>query len=336
MKVKNLLFSLCLLLAIFFGGGNEAQAVTKLDVYANSELAETEAILYDGNAMLPMREVFGMFGCDNVEWNQEDKSVTAIYGIKTLELQVGNDQAMMTRGDSEAEAMDLAQAPVIVDGRTYLPLRFIAEEFYSYITYENHKVYMSVPFKFEDNCWYQCSSYFQAEYYEPTWKKITSNVDTDLITDEGIYRRIILESGMMNDTYGLYFLGNDGTQKYIGGVGNRDYAILDNKVVYRESSSSPLSRSTLIKAYDFVAEPNISLDLGVDDYYYGTKHSKDGADLPEWKATDEGVYAIGYHWESLVEGEVLDVEKFNETYGYYFLPYEGGTHELIQSLEYKY
>lgn len=74
----------------------------------------------------------------------------------------------------------------------------------------------------------------------------------------------------------------------------------------------------------------------MDDYYYGTKHSKDGEDLPEWKATDEGVYAIGYHWEALVEGEVLDVEKFNETYGYYFLPYEGGTQELIQSLEYKY
>ncbi|HOC53087.1 MAG TPA: stalk domain-containing protein, partial [Caldisericia bacterium] len=88
---------------------------------------EAAPFIKDGRTMVPLRFIAEAFGA-NVEWIPETKginiSLELASAVHTIGLQVGNPTAIV---DGEVVTLDVA--PVIVNGRTFVPIRFIAESF---------------------------------------------------------------------------------------------------------------------------------------------------------------------------------------------------------------
>ena len=86
---------------------------------------KVEAQLINNRTMVPLRKIFESLGC-TIDWNQETKTVTAKSNGKTIKLTIGSSDAYVSNGASE-EKIVLDSGPIIVENRTLVPLRFIAE-----------------------------------------------------------------------------------------------------------------------------------------------------------------------------------------------------------------
>ncbi|MGC8943760.1 MAG: copper amine oxidase N-terminal domain-containing protein, partial [Caldisericia bacterium] len=88
---------------------------------------EAAPFIKDGRTMVPLRFIAEAFGAQ-VEWIPETKGINISLELKsavhTIGLQVGNPTAIV---DGQVVTLDVA--PVIVNGRTFVPLRFVAEAF---------------------------------------------------------------------------------------------------------------------------------------------------------------------------------------------------------------
>ncbi|MHB8071583.1 MAG: stalk domain-containing protein [Candidatus Cryosericum sp.] len=95
-------------------------------VNLNNEFKTLEAapfISKKGVTMVPLRFISEAFKAD-VVWDPVFKSVTLTLGSKIMRIQVG-----FLTADVSGKSVALQDAPVIVKGRTFVPLRFIAENF---------------------------------------------------------------------------------------------------------------------------------------------------------------------------------------------------------------
>jgi len=125
--------------------GNEKKVETTVVVYKKTTLdlqignptpkvngvygdpLEAAPFIKDGRTMVPLRFIAEAFGAQ-VEWIPETKGINITLNLKsavhTIGLQVGNPTAIV---DGQVVTLDVA--PVIVNGRTFVPLRFVAEAF---------------------------------------------------------------------------------------------------------------------------------------------------------------------------------------------------------------
>jgi len=84
-------------------------------------------IISDGRTLIPVRAVSEALGAD-VGWNPETRTVTIERADTTIRMTIASLDAAVVHGGSSTNAQ-LEVAPVIIDGRTMLPIRFIAETF---------------------------------------------------------------------------------------------------------------------------------------------------------------------------------------------------------------
>ncbi|MGN0181565.1 MAG: copper amine oxidase N-terminal domain-containing protein [Candidatus Ornithomonoglobus sp.] len=91
---------------------------------------EQTPFIEDGTTLVPMRAIFEALGAE-VEWNGEDRSISSEKGSVGIRLQIGSTQMYRNDGGAavDGDITELAQAPVIVDDFTYVPLRAVAEAF---------------------------------------------------------------------------------------------------------------------------------------------------------------------------------------------------------------
>ncbi len=86
---------------------------------------KVEAQLVNNRTMVPLRKIFQLLGCE-IEWDQETKTVTAHSTNKTIKLTIGEEKAYIIENNNSKE-ITLDSAPVIIENRTLVPLRFISE-----------------------------------------------------------------------------------------------------------------------------------------------------------------------------------------------------------------
>ncbi len=139
--MKKLLITLMALTA--FGTAAQAKTIEiTLDspvIYTMAESAieksELEAAAYISNdiTMVPLRFVSENLGA-NVDWNGEARQVTCTKGNKTIILTIDDINAQVTTGEGTS-SNTLLSAPVIVNDRTFVPLRFVSENFDAYVEY---------------------------------------------------------------------------------------------------------------------------------------------------------------------------------------------------------
>jgi hypothetical protein len=85
----------------------------------------------DGRTLVPLRAIFEAMGA-TIDWNGGTQTVTAIRGNDTVVLQVGNHT--MTRN---GQSITLDVPPRIMEGRTFVPARAVAEAFGAVVGWDN-------------------------------------------------------------------------------------------------------------------------------------------------------------------------------------------------------
>jgi len=98
---------------------------------------EVAPIIKSGRTVVPLRFIGEAFGAD-INWDGKVQKITISINVKMderfVELWIGKKQAFVKKG-GKSSFLNLDVAPFIVQGRTLVPLRFIADAFNSKITY---------------------------------------------------------------------------------------------------------------------------------------------------------------------------------------------------------
>lgn len=84
---------------------------------------DTKPVIVDGRTLLPVRAVIENLD-GNVNWNNDTKEVNLTHNENEIVLTINSTQALL---NDKVQTLDTA--PVIINSRTMLPIRFIAESF---------------------------------------------------------------------------------------------------------------------------------------------------------------------------------------------------------------
>lgn len=96
----------------------------------NYKLDTAPQLLSPGHTVVPLRFIGECLGVQ-VDWNEKTKEITCTDGSKTVKLTIGDKTAVIT-----GQNYDMPVAPYIVNNRTLVPLRFIAEAFSCEVTWD--------------------------------------------------------------------------------------------------------------------------------------------------------------------------------------------------------
>jgi hypothetical protein len=94
-----------------------------INVELNGTLIQFDVppMVVDGRTLVPMRAIFQALRY-NTSWFEEQQVITAVRGSHRIHMQIGETQMMVNNN-----AIELEVAPQIIEGRTLVPLRAIAE-----------------------------------------------------------------------------------------------------------------------------------------------------------------------------------------------------------------
>lgn len=125
MNTKKRILALLLVLFTIFSGSVVALADNNIKVYLDDKLLtfDVEPQIINGRTMVPMRKIFESLGAV-VTWDESSRTVTGKKGDTTVNVTI--DSKVLFK-NSSPKALDVA--PVIIDGRTLVPVRAIAESF---------------------------------------------------------------------------------------------------------------------------------------------------------------------------------------------------------------
>lgn len=93
--------------------------------FTDADGEKVEPQIINDRTMVPMRKIFETLGA-TVEWDGENRIVTGTKEDTEIKLQIGSNIATKTVS-GETKNIELDVTPTIVDGRTLVPVRFIAE-----------------------------------------------------------------------------------------------------------------------------------------------------------------------------------------------------------------
>jgi len=82
--------------------------------------------LVNGRTMIPMRYVFTALGC-TVKFTANNKPIIVSYKDKMVSCQIGSSSMTVTDKNGNTKTIKLDSPPLLISGRTYLPIRAIGE-----------------------------------------------------------------------------------------------------------------------------------------------------------------------------------------------------------------
>lgn len=95
---------------------------------------DSEPIIINNRTLLPIRAVIEEIG-GTVNWDNKKQEITLTYQGDTIRLVIDNTTAYLND-----TAITLDTAPVIINGRTMIPIRFIAESFHFDVVWDNQTI----------------------------------------------------------------------------------------------------------------------------------------------------------------------------------------------------
>lgn len=151
----------------------------------NGQRVEPQII--NNRTMVPMRKIFEAFGA-NVEWINETRSIKATTDALEIGLQIGNDKATLKNSSGDETEITLDSVPTVVNGRTLVPVRFIAESLDKKVDWdnENRTVVVIDPTIVRKKIEERASNLF--EYLTTTTENITSSESTIKISGKVDYQ----------------------------------------------------------------------------------------------------------------------------------------------------
>ncbi|CAM4159750.1 TraB/GumN family protein [Paenibacillus alkaliterrae] len=120
-KIAALFLSFALLFSFVTSVQAEAKPISVWVGEEQIQLGESEPILEKGTTLVPAKLILEELDF-TVDWDQANKAVIAEKGGLVLALQIGNHTAYVNNAEKQ-----LLVAPKIIEGTTYVPLRFVSE-----------------------------------------------------------------------------------------------------------------------------------------------------------------------------------------------------------------
>ncbi|MBT1278882.1 stalk domain-containing protein [Thermoanaerobacter sp. CM-CNRG TB177] len=102
---------------------------------------EQKPVIKNGTTLVPMRAFFETLGA-KVNWEEKTKTVTAFRGETTVQFIIGHKIAKVN-----GKSYELVVAPQIINGYTYVPLRFVGEALGYEVIYENGHIIIASDLK---------------------------------------------------------------------------------------------------------------------------------------------------------------------------------------------
>ncbi|MBR1737530.1 MAG: cupin domain-containing protein, partial [Firmicutes bacterium] len=90
-------------------------------VNGEEQSIDTAPVIKNGRTLLPIRAIIETFG-GSVNWAANDKTTAITYGENVVTLTVNSTKAFVNNNETDIDA-----APIIIDGRAFLPIRFVLE-----------------------------------------------------------------------------------------------------------------------------------------------------------------------------------------------------------------
>ncbi|MFB7814189.1 stalk domain-containing protein [Paenibacillus chitinolyticus] len=124
----------------FFTYVKDAKADEPIRVFINGyQVAFTQLpIVENGTTLVQFRPLFESLNY-KLTWNQEKQSITAINGNTNIELTIGSNSAFVN-----TESSELTLAPRIINGDTFVPLRFVGEVSGGDVTWEQNTNHVDI------------------------------------------------------------------------------------------------------------------------------------------------------------------------------------------------
>jgi hypothetical protein len=86
----------------------------------------TKPIIKNNRTLVPIRAIIESLG-GTIAWDATAKKVTLALGSTTMQLWIGNSTAKVNGKDIPIDKDDAKVVPEIINSRTMIPLRFVAE-----------------------------------------------------------------------------------------------------------------------------------------------------------------------------------------------------------------
>ena len=124
MKINKLVASLLAVSLLAFPVV-QVSADENISLTVNGKSVETQVppTIIDGRTMVPVRDIFEACGA-KVNWDANTKTITGEKGNTTVVMQIDSNMLFINEKVTEMDA-----TPVIIDGRTLAPARYVAESF---------------------------------------------------------------------------------------------------------------------------------------------------------------------------------------------------------------
>ena len=129
--MKKLLIFFMLLLSLAFTSRAFADNEINLKIDDKTIEADVSPKIIDGRTMVPVRAIFEGVGA-SVEWDSQTKTIIGNRGGITVEMSIDRNIAKVNNSNVSMDC-----APVIIDGRTFAPARYVAEAFGCKVDWNN-------------------------------------------------------------------------------------------------------------------------------------------------------------------------------------------------------
>ena len=131
MKIRKIvsIFLTAVMLSTFAGFGNNAvfaEDNITVTVNGNKLNFDQPPIIKDGRTLVPLRAIFEALGAE-VLWIEDEQAIAAQSGDTTIVMQIGKNQFGKMTSSDNGVMYDLDVPPEIINGRTLVPARAVAE-----------------------------------------------------------------------------------------------------------------------------------------------------------------------------------------------------------------
>ena len=131
MKIRKIIsiFLTAVMLSAFAGFGNYAvfaEDNITVTVNGNKLNFDQQPIIKDGRTLVPLRAIFEALGAE-VLWIEDEQAIAAQSGDTTIVMQIGKNQFGKMTSSDNGVMYDLDVPPEIINGRTLVPARAVAE-----------------------------------------------------------------------------------------------------------------------------------------------------------------------------------------------------------------
>lgn len=144
MNMKKKIILILILSLLSFG---HAFADPPLKVYLFDQLVNMDnPVIVNGNTLVPLRVLFESLG-SSVTWDEQNKTANAKKGNTTISIQIGNNEA-----NKNGNSVTLEEPAQIINDKTYVPLRFVAESFGQDVKWDqsNNAIYIGKSLEAKD------------------------------------------------------------------------------------------------------------------------------------------------------------------------------------------